>query len=158
MNSRGVIKLIKIISFTGNRSINIKNNTVLDSLKVILNRYPGAIWRTGMAYGLDLMIAQFAHDNDISFEAHLPFPALIQTSRWNDMSTQLHTMMLTKAIKVIIYSSKFSNAAYQTRNINMALGCDLVVAYNLQSKGGTVNMIEYCISNGICVIDGFKVI
>lgn len=144
-----------IVTFTGSRSIGMNNPTVIESLTEIQNRFPGAIWRSGMAYGLDLAVAQFAYTHGIPFEAHLPFPAYTQTKRWNGTAVQLHTMLLTKAVKVFTYSKEFSMDAYQVRNEKMATGADVVVAFNLNAKGGTANMIWYCLSAGIEILDGF---
>jgi len=144
-----------IVTFTGSRSIGMKNPTVIKSLIEVNERFPGATWRSGMAYGLDLAVAQFAYTHNIPFEAHLPLPAHIQTKRWRESSVQLHTMLLTKAVKVFTYSQEFSMGAYQLRNEKMATGADVVVAFNLHTKGGTANMIWYCLSVGIDVLDGF---
>ena len=149
-NDKGVI-----VTFTGNRSIGMNNPTVMESLMEIHRRFPGATWRSGMAVGLDLAAAQFAYTHNIPFEAHLPFPAFIQTKRWQGTAVQLHTMLLTKAVKVFTYSKEFSMDAYQARNVGMATGADVVVAFNLHTKGGTANMIWHCLSQGIEVLDGF---
>ena len=53
------------------------------------------------------------------------------------------------------HSDQFSFAAYQHRNVKMATGADLVIAFNLNKKGGTVNMIKHCLRSGIEVLDGF---
>jgi len=144
-----------IVTFTGSRSIGMNNPTVIKSLMEIHRRFPDATWRSGMAFGLDLAAAQFAYTHDIPFEAHLPFPAYIQTKRWNGPSVQLHTMLMTKAVKVFTYSQEFSMGAYQVRNVRMATGADVVVAFNLHEKGGTANMIWHCLSKNIEVLDGF---
>lgn len=145
-----------VVTFTGSRSIGMNNPTVMESLIEVHRRFPGATWRSGMAVGLDLIVAQFAYTHNIPFEAHLPFPAHIQTKRWNGPSVQLHTMLLTKAVKVFTYSQEFSMGAYQARNEKMATSADVVVAFNLHTKGGTANMIWYCLSKNIEVLDGFE--
>ena len=145
-----------VVTFTGSRSIGMKNPTVIESLMEIHKKFPGATWRSGMAVGLDLAAAQFAYTHNIPFEAHLPFPAHIQTKRWNGPSVQLHTMLLTKAVKVFTHSKEFSMDAYQVRNVKMASGADVVVAFNLHEKGGTANMIWHCLSKNIEVLDGFE--
>ena len=109
-----------------------------------------------MAYGLDMAVAEFADANGIPFEAHLPFPAYIQTKRWNQANQALHTCLLTKAVKVFTHSDKFSMGAYQTRNMKMAEGADVVIAFNRNEKGGTVNMIRHCEESKIPVIDGYS--
>lgn len=147
---------VKVITFTGNRNIGMNNDTVNDSLKIIKEKYPHAIWRSGMAYGLDMAVAHWAYKNNVQFEAHLPFPAHVQSSKWGKAAKELQTILLTKAIKVYTHSDTFSFAAYQTRNINMATGADIVIAFNLNDKGGTVNMIRHCLKSKITVLDGFN--
>ena len=155
MNSRIDNDNSVIVTFTGSRSIGMNNPTVIESLMEIHKRFPNATWRSGMAVGLDLAAAQFAYTHNIPFEAHLPFPAHIQTSRWQSASVQLHTMLLTKAVKVFTHSPEFSMGAYQVRNVRMATGADVVVAFNLHTKGGTANMIWHCLSKNIEILDGF---
>lgn len=147
---------IKLITFTGNRGIEMNNPDVNKSLSTIKQMYPKAIWRTGMAYGLDMAIAKWAFDNNVHFEAHLPFPAHVQTKKWRDSAKELHAVLLTKAIKVFTHSNHFSFAAYQNRNVKMATGANIVIAFNLNNKGGTVNMIRYCLKSKITVLDGFN--
>ena len=143
-----------IITFTGNR--NIKAGSVQDALLAVHEKYPNTMWRSGMAYGLDLAVAEFAYLHKIPFEAHLPFPSYIQVSKWRGESVHLHTKLLTKAVKVFTHSPDFSLAAYQVRNVKMAEGADVVVAFNKNTNGGTVNMINHCKAKGITVIDGFS--
>ena len=143
-----------IITFTGNR--NIRAAQVEDALQAIHEKYPGATWRTGMAYGLDMAVAEFAAANDIPFEAHLPFQAYLQCKRWNPVNQERYHAILKKAVKVFTHSEGFSLAAYQVRNVKMAKGASVVIAFNRNSKGGTVNMIRHCKDAGIPVIDGFS--
>lgn len=143
-----------IITFTGNR--NISAGTVQEALQAVHEKYPNTTWRTGMAYGLDMAVAEFAAANGIPFEAHLPFPAYIQTKRWNPANQARHLELLEKAVKVFTYSQEFSMAGYQLRNVKMADGTDIVVAFNRNKHGGTVNMVSHCIDSGIPVIDGYS--
>ena len=121
-----------------------------------MEKYPNAIWRTGMAYGLDMAVANWAYKNNVQFEAHLPFPAHVQSSKWGIVAHNLHAILLTKAIKVYTHSDMFSFAAYQIRNVKMATGANIVIAFNLNNKGGTVNMIRHCLKSKITVLDGFN--
>lgn len=146
---------IQVITFTGNR--NIKYEKVEEFLKVIHAMHPDATWISGMAYGLDLAVAKYAADHKIPFEAHLPFPAYIQTSKWNQETKDLHSSLLECACAVFTHSEKYSTKAFQVRNIKMAERADVVIAFNKQSKGGTVNMINYCKKSGIAVVDGFHI-
>jgi hypothetical protein len=142
------------ITFTGNR--NISAGTVQEALQAVHEKYPNTTWRTGMAYGLDMAVAEFADANGIPFEAHLPFPAYIQTKRWNPANQARHLELLEKAVKVFTYSQEFSMAGYQLRNVKMADGADIVVAFNRNKRGGTVNMVSHCIDSGIPVLDGYS--
>jgi len=143
-----------IVTFTGNR--NIRAGTVQEALQAVHEKYPNTTWRTGMAYGLDMAVAEFANANGIPFEAHLPFPAYIQTKRWNQRNQARHLELLENAVKVFTYSQEFSMAGYQLRNEKMADGADIVVAFNRNKRGGTVNMVSHCIDSGIPVIDGYS--
>lgn len=144
----------EIITFTGNRGI--KSKEVLGALCEINRKYPDAVWRSGMAYGLDMAVAEFAVANGIKFEAHLPFEPYIQCSKWNKTAQDLYFSTLEKASKVFTHGKGFSMKAYQDRNVAMARGADLVMAFNRNSRGGTVNMINHCKKSGITVIDGFS--
>jgi len=143
-----------ILTFTGNR--NISAGSVQEALQAVHKKYPNTTWRTGMAYGLDMAVAEFANANGIPFEAHLPFPAYIQTKRWNQANQARHLALLEKAVKVFTHSQEFSMAGYQLRNEKMADGADIVVAFNRNAKGGTVNMIRHCEESGIPVLDGYS--
>lgn len=143
-----------VITFTGNR--NIRATDVRAALQAVHMKYPNSIWRTGMAYGLDMAVAEFAASHDIPYEAHLPFEPHIQVSRWIQSSRDRYFKLLDRAVRVFTHSSGFSMAAYQSRNVKMADGATAVVAFNRHSHGGTVNMINHCKNTGIPVIDGFS--
>ena len=143
-----------IITFTGNR--NISAGTVQEALQAVHEKYPNTTWRTGMAYGLDLAVAEFAAANEIPFEAHLPFPAYIQTARWNDANKERHLELLEKAVKVFTHSQEFTEDTYQDRNMKMLEGTDVMITFNRDSRGDSVNMVSHCIDSGIPVIDGYS--
>ena len=142
-----------IITFTGNRGI--RSADVLPILERVYEMFPDSTWRSGMAVGLDTTVAQFAIDNGITLEAHLPFPPNIQTRRWNNASRDKYRKILDADVDVFIHSSSYSDGGYMIRNIKMAEGSDIVIAFNRKKSGGTMNMIRHCIKSGIIVIDGF---
>lgn len=148
-------KDIKTVTFTGNRGISHKNPTVIESLHTIHHCAPDAVWRSGMAMGIDLIAAKYAYYHQIPFEAHLPFPAEIQTKLWNESNKSTHEMLLKKAVRIVTHTKEFSIDGYQIRNEGMASGADIIVAFNLNERGGTVNMINYCLSKNMTVLDGF---
>ena len=145
-----------VITFTGNRDLTL--DLVSSALQNIWDKYPDAVWRTGMAFGLDLAVAEFAADNGITFEAHLPFEADLQCSKWNATAQNKYHKLLVKASAIFTHSTGFSMGAYQFRNVQMANGADIVVAFNHHARGGTVNMINHCNKVGIAVVDGFSLL
>jgi len=146
---------IKIITFTGNSGIHHSNPTVHKSLLTVYHCAPNATWRTGMAVGIDMIVARYAYVHLIPFEAHLPFPAEIQTKNWSMFDRATHTAMVGYADSVKVHSQEFNMAGYQKRNEAMAQDADVVVAFNLNKRGGTVNMIKYCLAKNIPILDGF---
>lgn len=144
-----------VITFTGNRNVSYKNPEVTKTLIKLQKLYPDYTWRTGMAVGLDITVARFANTHAIPFEAHLPFPAHIQCKYWSDADKQLHKVLCDRAQDTIVYSDKFYTKAYQKRNEKMINGAKFVVAFNLRTRGGTVNAINYALSQKIPVYDGF---
>jgi len=145
---------VRIITFTGNRNFGF--DRLESQLKDVHRHYPNTRWITGMAYGTDLAVAKYAADHGIPFEAHLPFPAYIQCKKWDDATQDLYMDLLTKASQVFTHSQTFSMKGYQLRNVKMAERADIVVAFNHNKKGGTVNMINHCVKSGIPVVDGFS--
>lgn len=143
-----------IITFTGNRNIKVKE--VEAALQAVHEKYPNTTWRTGMAYGLDMAVAEFAYANGIPFEAHLPFPAYIQTKRWNPANQARHLELLEKAVKVFTHSQEFSEDAYWLRDVKTIVGADLVVTFNRNEEANTVKFIGHCEESKIPVIDGYS--
>ena len=145
---------LSIITFTGNRNIKVREVQV--ALQAVHEKYPNTTWRTEMAYGLDLVVAEFAAVNKIPFEAHLPFPAYIQTKRWNKENQERYFALLERAVKVFTHSQEFSEDTYPDRNMKMLEGTDMMITFNRSSRGDSVNMVSHCIDSGIPVIDGYS--
>ncbi len=68
------------VAFTGHR--HLKYVDVESSLIKLHSDFPGAIWITGGAYGIDSHAARFALDHSIPLWLVLPFPAKILCARW----------------------------------------------------------------------------
>jgi hypothetical protein len=145
---------VSTITFAGNR--NISAGTVQEALQAVHKKYPNTTWRTGMAYGLDMAVAEFAAANEIPFEAHLPFPAYIQTKRWNKANQERHLALLEKAVKVFTHSQEHSPDAEWLRNVKMTVGADVVVTFNQNEEANAVKFIGHCEESKIPVIDGYS--
>lgn len=142
------------IAFSGNRYID--DSQVIPVLEYLSNTFPGSVWRSGMAIGLDMYVAQYAMDNGINFEAHLPFPPDIQTKLWNKALRSKYNKIIESGIETFVYSQSYSAAGYMKRNIKMVEDADMVIVFNRKKNGGTMNTIKYCIKSNITLLDGLN--
>ena len=143
-----------VVTFTGNQNISAKE--VQEALQGVHEKYPNTTWRTGMAFGLDMAVAEFAAAKGIPFEAHLPFPAYVQTKRWNQRNQARHLELLEKAVKVFTHSQEFSTDASWLRDVKMTVGADMVVTFNRSEEANAVRFIGHCEDSKIPVIDGYS--
>ena len=109
-----------------------------------------------MAIGLDMCVAQFAVDNCINFEAHLPFPPDVQTNLWNKASRSKYNKIMESGVETFVYSQSYSAAGYMKRNIKMVEDADIAIVFNRKKSGGTMNTIKYCIKSNITLLDGLN--
>jgi uncharacterized phage-like protein YoqJ len=98
---------------------------------------------SGMALGWDQALAEAAIQQNIPFDAYIPFVG--QESMWPRQSQEKYHNLLAKARKVIVCSEGgYSSFKMAVRNRKMVDAADTIVAmYNGDITGGTANCIEY---------------
>jgi uncharacterized phage-like protein YoqJ len=130
------------VAFTGHR--HLKYVDVESSLIKLHSDFPGAMWITGGAYGLDSHAARFALDHSISLWLVLPFPAKILCARWpSGDARDLLFRSVRDCTKLSVVSPVFSMGAYQLRNEFMVDAADVLAAFFDGSQGGTANCVRY---------------
>ena len=129
-------------AFTGHR--HLKYVDVEQSLIKVHLDYPGAMWITGGAYGLDSHAARYALDNSIPLWLVLPFPAKILCARWpSGDARDLLFRSVRGCARLSVVSPVFSMASYQRRNEFMVDAADVLAAFFDGSPGGTANCVRY---------------
>ncbi len=139
------------VAFTGHR--HLKYVDVEQSLFKVQSDFPGAMWITGGAYGLDSHAARFALDNSIPLWLVLPFPSKILCARWpSGDARDLLFRSVKDCAKLSLVSPAFSMASYQRRNEFMVDAADVLAAFFDGSPGGTANCVRYAKSVGRRVV------
>ena len=130
------------IAFTGHR--HLKYDDVVQSLVKVHSDFPGAMWITGGAYGLDSHAARYALDNSIPLWLVLPFPAKVLCARWpSGDARDLLFRSVRGCARLSVVSPVFSMASYQRRNEFMVDAADVLAAFFDGSPGGTANCVRY---------------
>ena len=130
------------IAFTGHR--HLKYVDVEQSLIKVHSDFPGAMWITGGAYGLDSHAARCALDNSIPLWLVLPFPAKVLCARWpSGDARDLLFRSVRGCARLSVVSPVFSMASYQRRNEFMVDAADVLAAFFDGSPGGTANCVRY---------------
>jgi uncharacterized phage-like protein YoqJ len=139
------------VAFTGHR--HLKYDDVVRSLIKVHSDFPGAMWITGGAYGLDSHAARFALDNSILLWLVLPFPAKVLCARWpSGDARDLLFRSVKDCARLSVVSPVFSMASYQRRNELMVDAADVLAAFFDGSPGGTANCVRYANSVGRRVV------
>lgn len=130
------------VAFTGHR--HLKYVDVEQSLIKVHSDFPGAMWITGGAYGLDSHAARFALDNSIPLWLVLPFPSKILCARWPSVDARdLLFRSVKDCARLSVVSPVFSMASYQRRNEFTVDAADVLAAFFDGSPGGTANCVRY---------------
>lgn len=108
---------------------------------------------TGMALGWDMAIAAAANDQNIPFDAYVPFAG--QESRWPAESQERYHTLLSYARQVIICSEGgYAGWKMMYRNKRMVRAADGVLAlYDGQGQGGTAQAVAYAKDLGKRVVN-----
>jgi uncharacterized phage-like protein YoqJ len=101
---------------------------------------------TGMALGVDQLVATIAVELNIPFVAAVPFQG--QENIWPAKSQQFYLDLLTKAQKVVTVSEGgYSAAKLYKRNEYIVDNSDVLLAvWNGQLSGGTYAAMQYAIA------------
>lgn len=138
-----------IWSFTGHRPDKLGGyersplqEAIRATIKVILTEMRPDMVISGMAIGIDQMVAELAIETGIPFTAALPFRG--QESRWPHQA-QAHYQKLLASAHKIQYCSEPGYNPYkmQVRNQWMVDNSDLLIAVWDGSTGGTYNCVKY---------------
>lgn len=154
-----------IIAFTGHRPHKLDNDYDLKSKLIqdikahiikIVSGFNSPKFITGMALGIDTLVANIAVERNIPFIAAIPFKG--QHRVWIGKSQGLYHILLSKAEQIkIVDSNKIGNYKYyltlpetafqpakmHKRNQWMVDNCDVLIAIWDGSQGGTYSCIEY---------------
>lgn len=139
------------IAFTGHR--HLKYADVVTMLNKLKEDYPGTMWITGGAYGLDSHAARFALDNSIPLWLVLPFPANVLCARWpSGDARDLLFRSVKECTKLSVVAPVYSMMFYQQRNEFMVDAADVLAAFFDGSQGGTANCVRYAQKAGKKII------
>jgi len=134
------------LAFTGHR--HLKYEEVLPILKSLHIKYPGAIWITGGAVGLDSHAARYAMTHGIELWLIIPFPPAVMSAKWSLSQKAFLHDSVKYASKFSVLSPVFAMRVYQDRNIRMVDLSDRLAAFFDGSRGGTANCVAYAKSKG----------
>lgn len=113
---------------------------------------PGVKVITGMALGIDQLVAEACIEVGVPFTAAIPFRG--QQSRWPAEGQQWYHWLLDHAHKVIVVSEGgFTRESMQVRNEWMVDHADRLWAWWDGSRGGTSNCIRYAKAEGVPVVN-----
>lgn len=126
----------------------MKSNQVVQYLNKIHQDYPGAIWITGGAVGLDSLAAEFAMSHGIELWLILPFPPKIMNLKWSQSQKDVLKASVAYSKKFSVLSPIYDVSIYQLRNERMVDLSDMVAAFWDGSRGGTGNCVRYARSVG----------
>lgn len=108
---------------------------------------------TGMALGVDQLMADACRDTYTPYTAVVPF--LGQESRWPPAVQGYYRRLLDDAVKVIVVSDGgYAAWKMQVRNEWMVDHADRLYAWWDGSSGGTANCVAYARKQGVPVYDG----
>lgn len=98
---------------------------------------------SGMALGLDQLLALIALENNLKVIAAIPCDN--QDSKWPDKSKKLYHAILNNSLvtKKVVSPGPYHISKMQTRNIWMTDNSDALIAAWDGSDGGTANCVRY---------------
>lgn len=139
------------IAFTGHRPSDLPPGFGYAGFAHILDRWleanPAADhyeFICGGALGIDSYAAQYAIDHGIDLHLALPFPADVMSKFWKPWDAKRLHDHIDAAMTVTCAAQTFEFAHYQTRNMMMVDGCDILLAFwSGKQQGGTANCIRY---------------
>jgi O-acetyl-ADP-ribose deacetylase (regulator of RNase III)/uncharacterized phage-like protein YoqJ len=134
------------ITFTGHRYLSLRQ--VESYLNKLHEDFPGAIWVTGGAVGLDSVASSFAMSHNIRLWLILPFQPKVMTKYWSAAQREVLDRSVKYCDKLSVLSLTYDKSIYQRRNERMVDLSDMVAAFWDGSNGGTGNCVRYAQSIG----------
>lgn len=145
------------IAITGHRPNKLNNEYDLEGpmtdflrhkLQSLIKHYEPTHMISGMALGVDMLLATMAIENDIPLIAAIPF--LGQECLWSEKSQKMYRNILSyqKCEKVIVCEGKYEAWKMNRRNEWMVDNCDLLIKVWDGTLGGTANCCRYADKEG----------
>ena len=151
---------IKTCCFTGHRTL---SDAERSELVPLIDRYLFAIYeagcrefRTGGALGFDTLAAQRVlalREKYPSCKLHLILPCQGQENDWSLEKRVLYRKISERADRVTCLHDSYTKGCMYERNRALVDGCDVVIAYLKQEKGGTAYTCGYAEKHGVRVIN-----
>ncbi len=135
------IIMVSKLAFTGHR--HLKYEDVVEELEFLSRNFPGAIWITGGAVGLDSHAARYALDHGIPLWLILPFPPAVMGKKWSQKDRDFLARCVKECAKLSVLSPVYNVSIYQRRNERMVDLSDALAAFFDGSPGGTANCVRY---------------
>ena len=111
---------------------------------------------TGMARGVDMWAAEIVLDlrkNNSSIHLICAVPYKGFEKKWSEKEQIMYNYILASADIIRYISERYSEAAFQKRNIWMVDRSARVIAVYSGEKGGTENTIKYAEKTGVPVVN-----
>ena len=151
---------IKVCCFTGHRTL---SDTEYEELVPVIDRYLLAMceagcteFRTGGALGFDTLAAQRVlalREQHPQCKLHLILPCRGQESSWALQHRVLYRKICERADRVSCLHEIYEKGCMYERNRALVDGCDVVIAYLKQEKGGTAYTCRYAKKQGVRIIN-----
>ena len=135
-------------AFTGNRNIgkDFSAGLMLTHIETVIKKGV-TVFYSGVARGFDLLAAEAI----LMFKGKYPqikliacVPHIGQEQWYTEEEKARYYSVLKRADEVITLSKTYYNGCMQKRNVYMVDRSDVIIAYNREEKGGTVNTLSYC--------------
>lgn len=151
---------IQVCCFTGHRVLSKQEQSELSSL---LDRYLIAMceagcteFRTGGALGFDTLAAMRVlalREQYRQCKLHLILPCQGQENDWSLENRILYRKIAERADRVTCLHEAYVKGCMYERNRALVDGCDMVIAYLNQAKGGTAYTCRYAEKKGVRIIN-----
>ncbi len=151
---------IKVCCFTGHRTLSdaeqIELTPVIDRYLLAMCEAGCTEFRTGGALGFDTLAAQRVlalREQYGQCKLHLILPCQGQENDWALQHRILYRKISERADYVSCLHDVYTKGCMYERNRALVDGCDVVIAYLKQDKGGTAYTCRYAEKKGIRVIN-----
>lgn len=147
----------KRCSFTGNRyvkdSATVKIKLKQTLLYLIKNGYNSFF--NGGAIGFDTLCALSVIElkNEYNIKLNMILPCEDQDEKWREAEKKVYSYILDNADSVRYITKEYTEGCMFERNRNLVDCCDVLVAYNTRTYGGTCYTVNYAKKAGKEIIN-----